>query len=280
MPAYHILPAHYLKGFTETNSKKLWMYFLSGKQPRNAIPKNVGKENDYWDKNTEHIITENVERPAQATLDKIRSHAIAFDYRERWALAMYMVMMARRVKNEREKALAQSPITIEEFKQDFAERVENFIREQPGDENEIRRAALDRTVFSDEYFSNLAQQVWARSLRPDYSIDVVQTVASMSWIFFVANGERKFLTTDHPLVRTRTGIKPPDGEILFPVSSEIALWGTWQYEGNIYMNVEQSLVDDVNRWLVSEMRQYAFYPSKEEWVVNLLREEYQRRNVG
>lgn len=277
--AKHNVPAHYLKGFTKPKTDNLWMYFLSGKPPIPTTPDSVAKEHDYWSDDTETMVTLTYEQPAQPVIDKLRERRSDFEYRERWHLGMYIVNMARRVKNEREKALVNPEQTIAEFRREFEQRLEDLIKENPEWEKEIRQSAADE-IYDDAFLETVTLQAWERSLVPEYAIVNAIHVAKMKWNILIADGGQGFVTTDHPFVRTKKGLKPPDGEFLFPLTPKLALWGSWtEGAGEYYFEINADDVAYGNRWVMQWMRDFAYYPTEEDWVKRLLQEELERRSA-
>ena len=105
---------------------------------------------------------------------------------------------------------------------------------------------------------------------------LVDTVDSMTWRVISAPKSESFLTGDNPLFTpegSRTG--RPHGEFSIPLSSRVALHGSWQEAKNklCFVNGSPSLVKEINRRSVANAQRFVFYHLRASWVEKLMRSQ-------
>lgn len=90
--------------------------------------------------------------------------------------------------------------------------------------------------------------------------DTGQYINDMNWGFLIfSRSELEFLTSDRPIIRT-SGIKPPDGHIVFPVGpNSVFVAGATE---NIYRRIAEikprELIREINRQVVGSAVKFAY----------------------
>ena len=91
----------------------------------------------------------------------------------------------------------------------------------------------------------------------------------MKWQVFKVGTTDRFLTSDNPVFIGRsTGLKPPSGEFLFALASDIALVGNWEPSlGELtYLSANSRVVKEFNRFIVSAAENWIYFHKKAGWL--------------
>src|SRR5262249_11349829 len=105
----HYVAQKYLRGF-EDQTKPNWIWMYDKRQgTRKSLPiKQVAQEPDFYTDAVEKALTDYVEKPANAVIDKLRGGATLDDV-DRAHLAYYVGTMIRRVPHDRAKSFEMVP---------------------------------------------------------------------------------------------------------------------------------------------------------------------------
>lgn len=270
---HHYLPKHYLKGFAEAPIfDKIWVY-EKGKQKTfctNLL--NAGMENHYYtditpegvkDTNTcENWLAEEIESPAVPVIDKIRKKNILTD-EEKAIMAIYMSVMLRRVPKHRKRVDAVLPEVL-------AEKIEEI---KMGLIPELSSEWQGETAL--ESLKKYVEDTPKKLYLPTYSPELAKIIYTMNWRFLTFEGHRGFMANDNPFTFDEGSDQEsnPIG-ITFPISTNIALWATWDnVVDKAYVTTEQNIVDFVNWRTLKVATKYLFYPTQENWVIKRVNSE-------
>lgn len=274
---HHYNPQYYLKGFTESpTSTRLWRYEKGTTQePILMNITNAGVARDYYafdrlDGNrdletVETWLSNEVEQPANPLIERIRNGQYQLSQTEKHVLARYLCATLTRVPRNRQRLYQFAPEIMDEIIRDFP-----------------RRMATYRTIFGaqmDNIEAMLTERLhhWRESLPnmlfiPSVLEPLSSAIAQMHWHFLQPANDLKFLTSDNPVLFTeRKGLKPPDGEIIFPVSQNVVLWALWkQIKQPVTFEADTKLTQHINQSVVNNAVQYVYSCCNAEWVKELV----------
>jgi hypothetical protein len=267
----HYVPRHYLRAWQDPNQPGcIWQFDKqSGKfSPAPiAISQAAQGGTSFYSDEDEQRLTNLVEVPGQAVLDKLRSKNFDLTDNERFHLAAYMATMLKRVPRSRERGEALAPKVLlsvtDEIRTFFQSLAEAG---KISDELAAKRLAETDAVEA-KYKANAPQEVVTQIESPWPTVQMIETLAGMYWRYIIADASQLFLTTDNPLFFFECwGIGTDKSEITFPVSPEICLVGSFypMRPGN-HLHKCGRLVKEVNRRLVSSSR-FLYFKSKAAWI--------------
>ena len=101
------------------------------------------------------------------------------------------------------------------------------------------------------------------------SEQVLSLVYGMTWRIVLADADNRFLTSDNPASFFEAyGLGKPEAEITFPLSSDMALFASWQgpRERLITVQATPSLVKEANRRVASGAERFLFYHERRDWI--------------
>ena len=222
---HHIVPRHYLKGFTEAaGSKFLWSYEKGGNRVGKYSYRSVGYVKDFHTirnadgtidrTSVEKSLATKIEQPTAPIIDKIRAGE-DISPQEKWTMSRYMCTQVLRVPKQRDVRRKMAPKQIS----DLAEEV---VRVWP---EHLRGPALK---ILDSYATDLPDMVL---LDVEPTERMTTALYNMTWVFLMAPGHRGFITSDDPVSFDEgIGIAHKCAEVTLPISTRLALWATWQTE--------------------------------------------------
>ena len=127
---HHYLPQYYLKGFTETNDNMLWAYEKGTGNRFNTQIKSLANISDFYSQETEQYLANDIEGPANAVLDKIRSRHLINDD-DKNAFAEYMAVMWKRVPRAKEDLKKMAPRLADGIAKKLNGDLDHIIAEEP-----------------------------------------------------------------------------------------------------------------------------------------------------
>ncbi|MCI0578864.1 MAG: DUF4238 domain-containing protein [Chloroflexi bacterium] len=266
---HHYIPQHYLRGFaTPENEDQIWVFDRAGKKFYRTNVRNVAQENYYYYSNTiESLLANEVEGPAISVINKVRN-VEPLTYKEKILMCKYIMYMYTRVPRYRERVKAILPKVVEEQLDEWKKELE-----QAQSQGHIPEENTDQIL---NFIQTVHQQIVANPPK-DYLLPRRVGVISfalqhMTWTFLTRSKSPYFLTSDNPFVYTeRKGIRPPDGEIIFPISKNVLLWARWQGSNDLtYMPAKDSLTMEINGYIGGNATRLVFYPADEEWIRHLM----------
>src|SRR6185503_16996699 len=252
---HHFLPRFYLKGFaSETDISHIWEYqrgraYVPGKSNRDkynpvliSLRKAGAAFGEYAyprpdgtiDFNTYEDALEQLEKPANSVFDKIRNLQ-SIDDSDREVFAAYMVTMTRRVPARKELVKEQFPLVLEKQWQRITDEIESAISQaDPLDTGRIAllTARLDasRQIIETYRQNGMPREMELKTIVDSAMHSVLDAMMSMRWQFLIAPEGHRFVTGDNPVHTFKRGIgfSKPYSELTFPVSSRVALLGTYR----------------------------------------------------
>jgi hypothetical protein len=72
------------------------------------------------------------------------------------------------------------------------------------------------------------------------------------------------------------GLKDPQAELTFPISSQIILWASWNYDlvpGYFDISKDKfarNFINEINNRIIGTATRYVFHATREEWIWQIL----------
>lgn len=262
---HHYVPQYYLRGFGEEG--RVWIHDRAQTRSFQSSVKSVANEVGMYSEDVEAHLANNVEAPARAAFEKIRSRQ-AISEADRFALARYIMVLWKRVPKGRKRALERIPECADEVHEELKAEIEAAVLQ---DTNLSWRATtllsqIDLVIEREKV--NPSKEIWYRGFEPPEGSDSVSALLSMNWVFLCSD-KHQFLTSDNPVFFfEHEGIGRPTSELSFPVSSSVALWATrHQISPGTFLNASRSAVKQINRRTAHNSARFVFSSSDEPWIL-------------
>ena len=262
----HYVQQHYLRCFgTPEDPGNIWMYDKSSKEFKRLPVKNVAQSSEFYSEEDERALSERIEGPAQDPLEHLRNGR-QIKVQDRQIVAVYLDSMIKRVPHNREKILAVAPQEKNKLLVKIRENPELWASKF----NLTPVELLHEVEQWEQGFDNRSLSMKDDMLRCQwFSPDVIACIFSMTWRVIKSDGSNRFLTSDNPMFFDEGyGLKPPFGEFSFPLSSDVALHGSWQgpREGLSFVQAWPALVKEIDRRVAFAADRFVFYHQNARWV--------------
>ena len=292
---------------------KIWMYDKSSGEIKLLPIKVVAQESSFYTPEDERALNETIEGPAQFAIDELRLGKEIDDKSRtavsKYIVQMIFRVPAMRIRlNKDAHQLLPSMVRVAKQHAESVARARGIISirsdyaansmaspppvrhsgegrnpESPISEN---TAALHEIgISSEEVFDqsgkwenqhkegppSLKDDAVRKQFAPQLLVD---TVNSMTWRVISAPRSESFLTGDNPVFTLKeTRLGRPHGEFSIPLSSRVALHGSWNGEGKGLYPVDgsTSLVREINRRSVANAERFVFYYQSASWVRKLVK---------
>ena len=257
----HYIQQHYLRCFgIPGDSDYIWMYDKSSKGFKRLPVKSVAQSRGFYREEDERALSETVEQPAQVPLEELRNGR-QVDGRARRAIATYIESMIKRVPHHRKKRIDMAPKVKKELLEGIRENPALVAQEI----NLTQTKVPDGIDQWEQRFDSRPLSMKDDLIRDQRSSsDVIDCIASMTWKVIKAHDANRFLTSDNPVFFDEGyGLKEPDGEFSFPLSSDVALHGSWKRH---IVQKESGVVKEINRRTAFKAERFVFYHQKARWV--------------
>lgn len=265
----HIDPKFYLNGFAKKDTCFLYRYEKGIKIPKLLPIKIVAQERGFYSNKIETHLAENIERPANKVLRKIRNQESISDEEKR-ILSEYIFVFYKRVPAAKQRFQAAVPKIANELKNQFSRSFDNLKQKNPdkSDIYEKRRSETERILKDLE--ENPSIEIWQNTL-PIKSKIATYYLNRMTWTFLTCEEPDIFLTNDNPVfMHEHLGINKSVSELTFPVSSNVTLFATWwRIKDLSYVEANSQLVREMNRRIAKRADRYIYSNSKKEWIMTL-----------
>lgn len=269
----HYVPQRYLRGFaTGEDDSQIWQYDRAETQWARAAIKRVAQERDYFDEATEREIAQLVETPGNVALEKLR-RSVALPENERLQLALYISSMIERVPASRARQHAMIPAVLEGVVADLKDGIREAATRVQVEPERLRWLLTEADRLRDKYAEDAPEAVVARIRSPWPTEQLFTLVARMTWRLLAApTPQLRFVTSDNPAYFFGAwGLGREHSEFTFPVSSSLALLGSWQgSEGStISVTGKPNAVREVNRRMIAGAHRFIYSARREEWIERL-----------
>jgi hypothetical protein len=267
----HYVPQKYLLGFTGSSCPDaLWQFdkktLSFSEQP---VPiKTIAQQRSFYDADTERRLNELVEGPGNRVLDKLRSGDFSLRDEERVALSVYIATMLTRGPLNRAKGEAMVPSVLSKVVSGLREEISAYADagELP---TEIAEACLAETDATEAKLASKLPDKLREVIRSPWPTKgMIECVYGMHWRFVCADGDDYFLITDNPAFYFECyGIGTENSELTFPVSSSLAIFGSWTPIANGKRTSRRTqFVKEANRRLISYAFRFVYSRGKDNWI--------------
>ncbi len=268
---HHYVPQKYLKGFAETgNPDAIWMYDKKLRQFTNPGIKSVAQESGYYDNDVEQQLSELVEKPANKVLDKLRNQEKITET-DRIHLSIYIATMLRRVPKRRAEAYLMIPSVVEKTIIKVRAQIQEW--GQTTQNKELFERRLLEVEAAEKKLRNETPDFLIEQIRqPWASEEMISAIYTMNWRIAYSPASDFYITTDNPAYFFKAyGIATPKSEQTFPISTDLALFASWQGEQNtvIYAQAKPKLVREANKRLMSGAERFVFSHRQEDWIAKI-----------
>jgi hypothetical protein len=247
----------------------LWQYDkLRDKCARVSVT-TAANENGFYSDDVEAKLTQVIENPANRVIDKLRV-AQPIDDNELAVLAVYIATMVKRVPAHRQKATRLLPGCLAETLTEVKQLISRAGAEGVlSPEAETARLA-EADAIGAEFKEETPLQVLEKIRTPWPGREMTELIYFMAWRFFTTKGPSFFITSDTPAFFFECyGLKDDEAELVFPISSDLALHGCWQplrRGEKLIRLLPQKLVKEFNRRIANAATRFVFYCQKQTWI--------------
>jgi hypothetical protein len=267
----HYVPQEYLRGFgVPTEPNCIWQFDKQNRRfsDEPVSIKKVAQQRDYYPPAIEEQITRRVEIPGNAVLAKLRSGHFDLTDEERFYFAIYIATMLHRVPVHRERGHRVAPAALASVVQEIREAI---LAEEAAGRLSTRSAEkrLQEVNATEAKFSATPpQQMIDQIENPFPSENICKLIFAMNWRFLIAESRQRLLTSDNPaFFFEHFGLGNTDSELTFPISSDVALFGSWKpMQGSRSVVRDPRFVKEANRRVASGASRFVYYHAKEDWL--------------
>lgn len=288
---HHILPRHYLKGFSiQDNQSFIWVYhrgqkYNPGTQKSHYNPclkplSTAGVIRDFYsqtnilgttDYDTLEKQLELHERPAQPIIDKIRDRQ-SITTNEKAILAEYIMLTWKRGEFHRSDPLGlwenTRETTFKDVFDEFYSNPQKFADDHKFNGTPEQVEEFLKVLYSESSDSDRMKQMILNQTILSTNGQMSEHLSKVNWIFAINAGDSPFLTSDMPVYfNMKAGLKKSD--LTFPISSDILLLATKNNLKEGYFSMPDSYVRVVNRRTVNLAVSYLFASINDKWIVNM-----------
>jgi hypothetical protein len=267
----HYVPQYYLRGFCRDFGHELWVY---DKQEARKFPtqiKSIANICGFYPPELEKYLSEDIEGPANRVLEKIRNRE-PLTPTDRITLSSYIAVMWKRVPKGKSRMKELAPGIATDLRETLHRELDEAIAKNPSKEDLVhsRKAEIDEIL--DRYSQSPPPEIWHKSIPVERTPQMIEAIATMTWIFFTFDERPVFFTSDNPVFFfSHLGIGKPESELSFPISSHVALWATRRLElAEGYVPTTMPIVKEMNRRIASITTRYIFHAKDENWILPFL----------
>ena len=248
------------------------MFDKASGQSKETPIKAVAQEARFYEPEIEVKLNEAVEKPANPVMDKLL-RGEGPTTQERSSLAVYIAVMLKRVPYRRRRTSLFVPQVLEETVVEVRDWLRSLIGDTELDQTVLHERIAQVDAIYEKYKGHPPSEVVRQIREPWPTAEMIGLLRQMTWRVLEASGPNSFMTCDNPaFFFTAYGLKNPDAEVCFPLSTKCALHCCWQKTNAnvVFLDAAQSFVREINRRLASTTLRFAFYHERAEWVHKLL----------
>ncbi len=266
----HYVPRKYLAGFCEPGSDRmLWQYDKQRDSFARVSLSTAANEADFYPAEVEVQLANDVEAPANVVIEKLRAGQ-AVTSKERADLAFYIATMLKRVPASRKKGMELLPSVLEETVRETKELIIRMGQQGLIDPALQARRLAEAEAAAKKFSKQPPPETLERVNSPWPSEQMIASVYFMSWRLLTTVGPSYFMTSDNPVFFfTCYGLQGEQAELVFPISSDLALHGCWQplrLKEKQLLKAPQQFVKEFNRRIANAATRFIFYRQNAEWI--------------
>lgn len=282
---YHYIPQRYLQGFVGSPTvKALWQFDkknFSFSDSRASISK-IAQQRLFYDPESERLLNELVERPANQVLHNLRNdHYVLYD-NDRMFLSIYMATMLKRVPYHRSKIQSQIPEVLKKATSDVRKDIRQRQATGSFSAEQARQYLQESEMVENKYAEELPSEVRMEIFAPWPSEGVIEAIYNMDWRFVIAEGDEYFVTSDNPVFFFESyGLGTSGSEITFPVSNKIVLFGSRIpiLDNNIFTKNTKQFVREANRRLIFHAERFIYSTERSGWIKTIAEKNHIHLNT-
>ena len=246
----------------------------SGHNCQASITK-VAQEAGFYEPEIEVELNETVEKPANPVIDKLLRREFPTP-EGKLSLALYIAVMLKRVPYRRQRASSLMPQVLDNTVSEIRDWLQTLIGNAGVDQALLQERLRQVDEIYEEYQRQPPPQIIKQIRQPWPTGEMVGLVEQMTWRILETSGPHFFMTCDNPAFYFGAyGLKNPEAEVCFPLSTRFALHCSWQKATAdvVFLVASPSFVRETNRRLASTTLRFAFYHEHNEWVNRILTKE-------
>lgn len=258
----HITPQEYLSHFSAIdNPEMIWRFNVQRSIWENLPIKRAGQRKDFFSRKHDHSLNENVEGPAIPHLNMLRTGK-RIDSEGRIAVTQYVAVMLARTERMRLRMAGTLSQDLDRALQDpelIAKKLGFPVGPVRTGLREIEHRIQGDPLRTKEPV--LRNVLWL----PKVAAHIMQ----MNWHVVEIGTTDRFVTSDHPVFIDRSiGLKPPSGEFLLAMASNVALIGNWAppVQDLTFLTADSRLARECNRRIISAAGNWIYCHKRANWV--------------
>jgi hypothetical protein len=248
----------------------IWMYDKKTRNLKRVSIKQVAQESGFYSDSDETKLANHVEGPANVVLDKLRQRQ-AITTQERAELAYYIAAMIRRVPRYRRRAQEMIPEVLEKVIARTKAALIEVANVQQVEPTDLEKS-LELVDKVGEKFKEETPPEMMEIIRTPFPNDEwVKAIYFMTWRVCTTKWPNCFLTSDNPAFFFESdGLGNENVELVFPISSEVALHCSWQKgpDGREWQ-IHHQKVREFNRRLACYAERFIFYREGANWIESI-----------
>lgn len=256
----HYIPQYYLAAFSSPdNPRQVWQHDLALGKSLCANVKALAAIRELYSDNIEKWLNDELEKPANPLLDKIRKrHKLTDD--EKPIFVRYLWSLMHRVPSGLaqydERAAQILPDVIAATREILCKRHEIGTTDDPQFANEIAQLEAARIKYEAEIPEEIRKQTLGMYQAPKTQ----NALLKQRWLYLEAPRGRGFITSDNPVCfNTAIGLGDPQSELAFPISSSICLYLKWDDFSRDRINkVTPDVVDKINNRIAGTATRFLY----------------------
>jgi len=241
--------------------------FRNGKPPFMTSIRKIAQEDNFYSREIEKFLANEVEGPANKVIRKIREHQI-ISQDEKLTLAKYMMVMWKRVPETKGRLIEKAPEVVNPVLGRISKELIELRDLYPDKRELIDKRLSEIKEIGDNKIEEIIYDSWLQSIPPEKTPQSIDALSQMTWRFAIAVDGYYFITSDNPLFFFREmGIGKEKSEVSFPISKDIAVWSTWRTDiGEGYFQARSQIVKELNRRTASTSTQFLYSPFPDDWI--------------
>ena len=268
---HHYVPQKYLrKKKKKENPDAIWMYDKKLRQFTNPGIKSVAQESEFYNDDVEKQLNELVEKPANKVLDKLRNQE-KITGTDRIHLGVYIATMLKRVPKRRTEAYSMLPSVFEKTITEVRTQIQEW-GETTRNKELFERRLLEVEAIEKKLQNEVPDSIIEQIRQPWASEKMISVICTMTWRVARSPASDFFITSDNPAYFFKAyGIATSKSELTFPISTDLALFASWQGEQNstIYIQARPALVREANKRLMSGAERFVFSHQQQDWIAKI-----------
>jgi len=266
---YHSVPQFYLNGFAKKDTRLLYVYEKGKNIPQLLPIKNVAQEKGLYSNEIETFLAENIERPANKVLRKIRNQE-SISEEDKGILGQYIFVFFKRVPLAKRRFQEAAPRIANELKNRFSQSFDNLKQKHPEKSVLYEKGRRETERILKDLAEDPSEEIWQNTI-PIKSKKATDYLSRMTWTFLTCEGPDIFLTNDNPVfIFKRLGINKRSSELTFPISSNVMLFATWwNIQDLSYIKADSQFIKEMNRRIAFIADRYIYSNIKREWIITL-----------